>query len=463
MTQFVNRTDELTRLRGCYESDSADLVVIFGRRRLGKTELIQESLGDREDAIVYQATETTQQLQIDAFVDDAIELYPGIDRIENEWESLLGYLGEQDAIIVLDEFPYLIDADESLPSVIQRLWDQELQETGVTLVLVGSSISMMEEATLLGNSPLYGRFTERLDLRQLDFDAARQFFPEQYSPEQILLAWGVFGGTPYYLAGIEADATLGTVIQQSLLSRQGFLHDEPEYVLRTELTEPNRYFGIMKAIAAGQTTANEIAQTVGIPSKQLSTYTQKLQRLRLVTREVPVTEDPTKSRRGRYKIRDPLFRFWFRFVYGKEDRYERLESDAYETVIKPELPDFVSPAFEARCQDILPTLYPEVVFTDIARWWYNEHEADVVGLTNDGTMVTGECKFTSSPLDYNALSSLEEHTEQIRWAPDGSAVAHEYVLFARNGFTQSVTEAAATRNDLQLVTIDQVIDPHESG
>jgi hypothetical protein len=176
-----------------------------------------------------------------------------------------------------------------------------------------------------------------------------------------------------------------------------------------------------------------------------------------------VTEDPTKSRRGRYKIRDPLFRFWFRFVYGKEDRYERLESDAYETVIKPELPDFVSPAFEARCQDILPTLYPEVVFTDIARWWYNEHEADVVGLTNDGTMVTGECKFTSSPLDYNALSSLEEYTEQIRWAPDGSAVAHEYVLFARNGFTQSVTEAAATRNDLQLVTIDQVIDPHESG
>jgi hypothetical protein len=177
MTQFVNRADELARLRGCYESDSADLVVIFGRRRLGKTELIQESLGDREDAIVYQATETTQQLQIDAFVDDATESYPGIDRIENEWESLLGYLGEQDAIIVLDEFPYLIDADGSLPSVIQRLWDQELQETGATLVLVGSSISMMEEATLLGNSPLYGRFTERLDLRQLDFDAARQFFP----------------------------------------------------------------------------------------------------------------------------------------------------------------------------------------------------------------------------------------------------------------------------------------------
>jgi len=459
MNRFVNRKDELARLRSCYAADEADLIVIFGRRRLGKTELIQESLADHDDAILYQATETTKQIQIDAFVDDVKESFPGVARIEDEWESLLGYLAEQDATIVLDEFPYLIDADGSLPSVIQRLWDQELQETGVTLILVGSSISMMEEATLLGNSPLYGRFTERIDLRQLEFTAARQFLPDQWTAEQVLLAWGVFGGTPYYLAGIQPADSLGTIIERSLLSRQGFLHDEPEYVLRTELTEPNRYFGILKAIAAGNTTANEIAQTVGIESKQLSTYTQKLQRLRLVSREVPVTEDPTQSRRGQYRILDPLFRFWFRFVYGNEDRYERLESEAYATVIKPELPDFVSPAFEARCQDILPALYPEVVFTDIGRWWYNEHEVDVVGLSADGIMLTGECKFTSSPLDYNALSSLEQHTEQIRWTPDGGVVDHEYALFARSGFTESVRDAAATRDDLQLFDIDDIVAP----
>ena len=161
MERFVDREDELSRLRGCYESDEADMVVIFGRRRLGKTELVRESPEDRDDAVLYQATETTRQIQLDAFVDVAAESFPGIDRIESEWESLLGYLADQDAVIVLDEFPYLIDADESLPSVIQRLWDQELRDTGVTLVLVGSSISMMEGATLLGNSPLYGRFTDR--------------------------------------------------------------------------------------------------------------------------------------------------------------------------------------------------------------------------------------------------------------------------------------------------------------
>jgi AAA+ ATPase superfamily predicted ATPase len=299
MERFVDREDELSRLRDCYESDDADMVVIFGRRRLGKTELVRESLADRDDAVLYQATETTRQIQLDAFVDVAAKSFPGIDRIAREWESLLGYLAEQDAIIVLDEFPYLIDADESLPSVIQRLWDQELRETGVTLVLVGSSISMMEEATLLGNSPLYGRFTEKIDLRQLDLAAVRTFFPESYSPEQLLFAWGVFGGTPYYLDGVDLDNDLGTVIRQSLLSRQGFLHDEPEYVLRTELTEPNRYFAILKAIAAGNTTSDENAETVGNDGNQVSTYTRKLARLRLVERGVPVTGDKTRSRRGR--------------------------------------------------------------------------------------------------------------------------------------------------------------------
>ncbi len=273
-----------------------------------------------------------------------------------------------------------------------------------------------------------------------------------------MFAWGVFGGTPYYLDGVELDHDLGTVIQRSILSQQGYLHNEPEYVLRTELTEPNRYFAILKAIAAGNTTANGIAGTVGIDGKQISTYAQKLERLRLVEREVPITEDKTKSRRGRYRIVDPLFRFWFRFVYGNEDRYERLGDDAYETVIEPEMADFVSQEFERLCQDALPELYPEETFVDIGRWWYKEHEVDIVGLTDDGTMVAGECKFTSSPLDYSALASLEDHTDQIRWAPNSGDVERKYVLFARSRFTQSVREAAAERDDLELVDLAEIIE-----
>ncbi|WP_280536814.1 ATP-binding protein [Halopenitus sp. POP-27] len=458
MNHFVNRDDELARLRDCYESDDAEMVVVFGRRRLGKTQLVQHSLSDRDDAVVYQATETTSQIQLDEFVDVAAETFPGITQIKRNWEALLGYLGDQDGIVVLDEFPYLIDADESLPSIIQRLWDQRLQNTAGTLILVGSSISMMEEATLLGNSPLYGRFTERLDLRPLNFAAAQEFVPDAYSPEDRIFTWGIFGGVPYYLDGVDLGRDLGTVLTEEILSQKGYLHNEPEYVLRTELTDPNRYFAILTAIAAGKTTSNEIAQAIGIDGKQISTYTQKLERLRLIEREVPITEQKAKSRRGRYRILDPLFRFWFRFVYGKEDRYERLGENAYDAVIEPELPDFVSHEFERLCQDALPGLYPAETFLDIGRWWYKEHEVDVVGFTTDGTMVVGECKFTNAPLDYGALASLEDHAAEIRWTPDTDERNTKYALFTRNGATQSVQEAVSERDDVQLFELGDITE-----
>ncbi|MDZ5811987.1 ATP-binding protein [Halorubrum sp. AD140] len=456
MEHFVNREDELSRLHGCYESDDAEMVVIFGRRRLGKTQLVQHSLSDCDDAVVYQATETTSQIQLDEFVDAASEPFPGITQIKQNWEALLGYLGDQDAIVVLDEFPYLIDADESLPSVIQRLWDQRLQNTSGTFILVGSSISMMEEATLLGNSPLYGRFTERLDLRPLDFAAAQEFVPDEYSPEERIFTWGIFGGVPYYLDGVDLGRDLGTVLTEEVLSQKGYLHNEPEYVLRTELTDPNRYFAILTAIAAGKTTSNEIAQAIGIDGKQISTYTQKLERLRLIEREVPITEEKAKSRRGRYRILDPLFRFWFRFVYGKEDRYERLGENAYDAVIEPELPKFVSHEFERLCQDALPSLYPNETFLDLGRWWYKEHEVDVVGFTTDGTIVVGECKFTNAPLDYGALASLEDHAAEIRWTPDTGDRNTTYALFSRSGVTQSVQEAVSERDDVRLFDLRDV-------
>ncbi|SEO20008.1 protein of unknown function [Halogranum amylolyticum] len=139
-----------------------------------------------------------------------------------------------------------------------------------------------------------------------------------------------------------------------------------------------------------------------------------------------------------------MFRFWFRFVYGNEDRYDRLGSAAYEAVIEPELADFASQELEILCQEALPDLYPADTFIDIGRWWYKEHKVDIVGLTNDGTMVTGECKFTNSSLDYSALASLEAHTDEIRWSPSGESVTHEYALFARNGFTQSTARPLLT-------------------
>ncbi|WIV68666.1 ATP-binding protein [Natrialbaceae archaeon AArc-T1-2] len=458
MAKFVNRTEELRRLHELYESDEPELAVIFGRRRLGKTELVKQSLTEYDEAIIYQAKQKTSALQLQQFIEVAADTYPGITRIREDWEAVLGYLADQDSIVVLDEFPYLVEQDESLPSVLQAMFDHELEGSQATIVLVGSSISMMEEAALLGNSPLYGRSSLKLDIRQLPFDAAVEFFSDSYAPEDHVFTWGVFGGVPYYLEDVSPDASLGENIHRTILSRHGSLHNEPDYVLRMELTEPTRYFSILEAIAGGKTSRNEIAGATGIDYNQLSKYLNRLERLRLIDQHVPITERKERTKRSKYRIRDHFFRFWFHFVYGTGDRYDELGTEAYEVLIEPELADFVSPAFEELCCAALRTLYPEYTITDTGKWWYQDHEIDVVGLTNSETLLVGECKFQESPLNYEAFSKLQDHVEELRWTPPaGGSRDHEYALFSRSGFTSSIKEAATQRDDLRLFTVDDVV------
>jgi AAA+ ATPase superfamily predicted ATPase len=461
MNEFVNRVEELSRLEDLYNSERADLAVIYGRRRLGKTALVRHSLRDRPEAIVYQGRQKTSELQLQQFIERAGAQYPGIDRIREDWESVLGYLADQDAIVVLDEFPYLVEQDESLPSVLQAMFDHELDDSAATFVLVGSSISMMEEAALLGNSPLYGRSSLKLDIRQLPFAAAMSFFPTISDADRQVLTWGIFGGVPYHLEEIDPEASLGANVERTVLSRHGTLHDEPDYVLRMELTEPTRYFSILEALAGGKVSRNEIAGATGIEYNQLSKYLNRLERLRLIERDVPVTEQPERSKRSRYRIRDHYVRFWFNFLYGTGDRYDEFGEDAFETLIEPKLADFVSRPFEDLCGTALRELYPEETILDVGQWWYGEHEIDVVGLTADETLLLGECKFQSTPLGYDVLASLQTHAEELRWQPDGGGERTErYALFSRSGFEQSVREAAADRTDLDLFSIGDVVNAH---
>lgn len=459
MAEFVNRTTELGRLESLYESDEAELAILYGRRRLGKTALVKRSLDAYDDTVVYQAKQKTSALQLEQFIDMAATSFSGVERIREDWEAVLGYLADEDAIVVLDEFPYLVEQEESLPSVLQAMFDHQLDDSAAAFVLVGSSISMMEEAALLGNSPLYGRSSLKLDIRKLPFGAAMEFLDDNYTADEQICTWGIFGGTPYYLEEVSADASLGANVYRTILSRHGTLHDEPDYVLRIELREPTRYFSILEAIAGGKTTRNEIAGATGIDYNQLSKYLDRLARLRLIDRHVPITERKERSKRSRYRLRDPFFRFWFHFVYGTGTEYDELGERAFETVIEPELADFVSPAFEKLCGDALRTLYPEHTITETGQWWYDDHEIDVVGLTTGETLIVGECKFTQAPLGYDAFATLRDHVEELRWTPEGGGDRVEtYALFSQSGFTTAVEEAAEERDDLKLFSAGDVVD-----
>ena len=462
MKEFINRDEELTRLRELYASDTAELAVVWGRRRIGKTRLIAESIRGRDDAVYHQATETTTKSQLDAFVADARETYPDIERLQRNWETLLEYLITRDAIIVFDEFPYLADADSELPSLIQRLWDHDVEDSGVTLVLTGSAIGMMYDLTLDGSAPLYGRISQnpsgKFPISTLEFDAAMEFFPD-YEPTEQVFAYGVFGGVPHYLQAVDDTQSLGENITRTLLQQQGSLHEEPEHILRMEIDEVNRFFAILEAIAKGNRTRNDIAGDAGIDTNSSSYYLDRLEDLKLIEPDYPVTADPTRSRKRRYRISDNLFRFWFRFVHGRSGRYELYDETAYSDLIEPQLPDFVSETFEQLCQQAIPTLYPNLRFLERpGSWWHQEHEVDVVGLTSAGTLLAGEVKFTTQPIGFDVLSRLREEATLIDWTPPkGGDPEYEFALFSRSGFKRSVQEAAAEDDTLQLYSLDDVV------
>ncbi len=462
MDTFVNRTKELERLRTFYESDDFELAVIYGRRRIGKTELVLESLRDTDEAVYHQATQTTPATQLDRFVTDAATVAPGIEDVKREWDALLRYLLQTDGIVVIDEFPYLVETSPGLPSEIQRIVDHDVADSSATLILTGSSIGMIHEHVIDGGAPLYGRLSQtpsgRIELTQLSFDAAMTFVPE-YNPEQQVFAFGIFGGTPRYLRPLDGTRSVGENVTRTLLESDGALHDEPETVLQMELDEVNRFFALLESMARANRARNEIAQGAGLQSRDMSYYFDRLETLDLIERHHPVTVDPTSTRRTRYRIRDPLFRFWFRFIYGQSGRYELYGEDAYTDLVEPELSDFVSNTFERLCRRALPVLVPAYDLRTVpGAWWYKGREIDVVAPTNGETLLVGECKFTSQPLGYDVLARLEDDAAHIEWTPPtGGDPAIEYLLFSRSGFARSVREAAAERDDLALFDLEDVV------
>jgi AAA+ ATPase superfamily predicted ATPase len=456
MEEFVDRDEELDRLSSLFESEKAEMTVIYGRRRIGKTALITEAAKDRENAVYYQAIETTKKDQIESFIDTAKEQFPEVEDLKQEWEPVLKHLIQEDAVVLLDEFPYLVDSDGSLPSTLQRIWDHETDDSKAKVVLTGSSIGMMYEIALEGGSPLYGRVSQNpngeFSIDQLPFKAATEFFPG-YSNEEKVLAFSIFGGTPHYLNAINPEKNIAENVQEAVLSQDGGLHNEPETVLRMELDEVNRYFAILKSIAKGNRSRNEIMNDAGIEQSSAGYYLDRLEKLHIIQKDHPVTEDPRKSRKTRYRIRDRFFKFWFRFVYGQTTRYDLYGENAYNDLIEPELPDFVSDSFEELCQEASVKLHGDLKFRKIGKWWRKGREIDVVGLTDSDEVLVGEAKFTSSPLGYNTLSKLEEDAEHLDVDKD-----KRYALFSKNGFKQSVEEATEERDDLYLHNLEEVLD-----
>lgn len=435
--EFYDRLDELDALSTAFETPGHDFVVVYGRRRVGKTELLKRFCADRPH-VYYLAAQEAEMRQREKFVEQVANRFD--DRVPrtDDWPDALEYLGEklasEDVVIVIDEFPYLVGANDSLPSSVQGFVDERLQETESMLVLCGSSVSVMESEVLGHESPLYGRRTAQLDVRPFSFAQAREAI--DYDIENAIRSYAITGGTPMYLTLFEYDRSLAENVRAQVLSQTAVLYNEPEFLLRTELRTPARYVSILEAIATGHTTPNEISGATGIESGPLSKYLQTLRRLRLIDREVPVTASSKKSKRSIYRVADEFLRFWFRYVEPNRSSIEAAPEMVYGNTIEPDLPTHVATTFEDVC---LEALWEGIRrgelggYSQLGRWWYGGEEIDIVGLApGDDRILFGECKWTNEPVGYPLVEALEGKAESVRWGPDTRE--ERFALFSKSGF-----------------------------
>ncbi len=471
--KFIARESELAALNTEYERESG-FVVIYGRRRVGKTTLIKEFLKGKT-AFYFLATKEIESQSMKRFagVISRTVKNPTIAKATyNDWLDLFqlvaDYKTNERKVLVIDEFPYLVKTNEAFPSIVQNAWDEILQSSNVMLILCGSLISMMKKHALSYESPLYGRRTAQIRLMPLGFS---DVYPNlNLSFAKAVEQFSVTGGVPKYFDFFTGKKPLYDEIAKTVLSKNGFLYEEPQFLLENEVQSPNSYFSIIKAIADGNHKLGNIAGVLGLETSALTPYLTTLSELGFVEKQVPITEkDPSKSRKGLYFISDNFIRFWFRYVYPYKGELELENTQiVLEELNKDFIEKFVAFAYEPICQNIFSNLCKSIAvdFTPsrIGSYWINEYgdentQIDVVAIDKKHKrLFAGECKYHMKPIDADAYFDLrkkvEGSKELMKAFPEYSIL---YGIFSKSGFKDRLLEVGKTNPDLVLINEDRIV------
>ena len=460
MKRFVDREQEMATLQSEYERDGSSLVVLYGRRRVGKTTLISEFIKNKK-ALFFLASEESESQNRLAFQEKAAD-FLNSDLLKNvevkSWDVLFRAIMDthfdSKPVIVLDEFQYLGKSNPAFPSVFQRIWEEILKDRQVMVILCGSLISMMQSQTLAYDSPLYGRRTAQIRLKQIPFAYYHAFFPEK-SRKELIEMYAVTGGVPKYIELFSQSKDIYSAIETCVLNRSGYLYDEPHFLLQQEVSEVGSYFSIIKAIAAGNTKLSAIAGVLEVKSTSLTKYLKTLMDLDILEREVPVTEDsPEKSKKGLYKIKDNYLRFWFAFVYPNMSFIESGHGCIVMDKIRKSLVrNHIAFVYEDVCRERMWEMnaggaWP-FYFSKLGRYWDSKEEIDIAAIDPDGkNLILGECKYWQEPVGVSVLRELEAKAKTVSWEKEKRKTW--FVLFSVNGFTEELRAEAETRTDLQL-------------
>lgn len=480
---FIGREAELKFLQDKYTEERGQLIVLYGRRRVGKTETLREFCKDKPH-VFFSCTQTTDLVQLRNFSSRMFkENIPAKNYISEfaDWEKAFRAVldlpyGNQKKLLVIDEFPYMCRGNKSIPSILQNLWDAELRDSNVMIILCGSAMSFIEKELLSEKNPLYGRATGIYKMKEMGFYDAIKFFPE-YSDRDKVLTYAVLGGIPHYLRQWNPKLSVDENIKRNILTKGCILYSEVEFLLHQELRETPIYNSIIEAVALGNTKLNDISQKSLLEdTAKTSVYLKNLMELGIVEREFSVDskiKERANTGRGTYRLTDNFFRFWYAFGFANYSQLEDGDVDGvYEYVVKPALHEFASFAFEDVCREFVRMLQKKnelpFRYSKIGRWMGKttvrdekasdglrtaETEIDLLCIGKDAKeYLVGECKFNGVPFSYSEyLDTLAKLT------PLKEKSKFYYALFSESGFDQKILDCAAM-NETQLYSLEDIVE-----
>ena len=466
---FIGRQNELELLNELHSSKRFEFLVLYGRRRVGKTSLLKE-FSTRSSTVFFSAQEKNDALNLIDFSRTVQKYFEGKDFGSFEsWEKAFDYIGlkasgKNKVTIIIDEFPFIAAENPSIKSILQHIVDHSWKNKNIFLILCGSSVSFMENDVMGYKSPLYGRSTSQLELLPFDYLDSAEFF-RNYSSEEKLAAYGILGGIPCYLQTFDPERSIKDNIARNILRTGAFLTEEPQSLLKMELRDPAVYNSIFEAIANGASRMNDITQKIHEEPSKCSKYLKTLIDLKLISRNTPCGEEES-SRKTLYSISDNFFAFWFRYLFTEKSYYELIGAeDAAKEITDPEsFNDYMGLIFEKICCQYMKRLAKQKKLPFIphkmGKWWgtnsklKRQDDCDILLLSRDNRKaVFCECKYKNSPLD------KKEFDDICATADNFSGITEKYFyFFSKGGFTERIREKAENEKNIFLVEPDDLFN-----
>lgn len=470
--KFIGRTTEQENLNREYNQDKS-FVIIYGRRRVGKTTLIKEFIKDKL-SFYFLATEELENQSMNRLASVVARTTNNrlLQRITfSDWldifQVIADYEPNKKKVLVIDEFPYLVKTNPAFPSILQNAWDEILKDKNVMLILSGSLIAMMQKHALSYDSPLYGRRTSQMRITSLSFKDVFKSFDLSF--EKTVELYAITGGVPKYLEFFEDHYNLEDRLKDVVLSTNGFLYEEPFFLLKSESLSSLNYYSIIASIAKGNHKLGSIANDLGLKTSELTPYLSILEDLGFIEKRTPITEkNPEKSRKGLYFIADNFIRFWFHYIYPFKGE---LELGNMQIVLDEIHKDFIEKFVAFTYEDICKEIFAEecknknLAFTPsrIGSYWLNDHdgdtEIDVMAIDNSNKKIfVGESKYHAKSIDapvYFSLKKKVEENPEIKKTFPGYEIT--YGLFSKSGYTNRMLDIAKENCEIILFEDDHIL------